>query len=395
MHDEDADGGGDAGQLRGAVDLGVVHVEARGDAPGRDGLAQAVQKSIQSLVGIELGVRDEAAGIVQRGLEKDLLLAAPGPFNPGAEQHIGLPDLIGELRFVLLVGGGFVEQQLALGEPADAQKTIERGSRQTGLVRLVGQRQLAQQSGAGTMRVLTLEPFDEGGGFRRHGAGLSAVLTRFGRQCGQSVAAIAQRPVQQRVHRDLAAGGVGNVIEAGGEFVRTAREFAARQRFQNQGGDEPVTKQRDFFGFVVHGVFLPSQSVRRKASRFHANGVCGGSGGRGGGGECGAAAVGSQTAGPAQQVTAQAGEQEAVSGDPAGGFEHGQGAVHEAGGGSGFGQRGQHGAQCFGLRAEATNPELAALIGHRRWRGLGGAVQGLRQEQPRDEKQRNHRQTGA
>jgi hypothetical protein len=30
---------------------------------------------------------------------------------------------------------------------------------------------------------------------------------------------------------------VGNVIEAGGEFVRTAREFAARQRFQNQGGD--------------------------------------------------------------------------------------------------------------------------------------------------------------
>src|SRR5580700_40835 len=28
MHDEDADGGGDAGQLRGAVNLGIVHVEA-------------------------------------------------------------------------------------------------------------------------------------------------------------------------------------------------------------------------------------------------------------------------------------------------------------------------------------------------------------------------------
>jgi hypothetical protein len=62
---------------------------------------------------------------------------------------------------------------------------------------------------------------------------------------------------------------------------------------------------------------------------------------------------------------------------------------------SGFGQRGQRGAQRFGLRAEAANPELAALIRHRRRRCLSGAVQGLRQEQARDEKQRNHRQTGA
>src|ERR1035437_9203795 len=62
--------------------------------------------------------------------------------------------------------------------------------------------------------------------------------------------------------------------------------------------------------------FLPTPSVRRKASRFHANGVWGGSGGRRGGGECGAAAVGGQTAGPAQQVTAHAGEQGAGSRRP-------------------------------------------------------------------------------
>src|SRR5438874_282142 len=66
VHDEDADGSGDAGQLRRAVDLGVVHVETRGDTAGSDGMAQAVQKSIQSLVGIELGVRDKAAGVVER-----------------------------------------------------------------------------------------------------------------------------------------------------------------------------------------------------------------------------------------------------------------------------------------------------------------------------------------
>ena len=82
MHDEDADGSGDAGQLRGAVDLGVVHVEAGGDAAGGDGLAQAVQKGVESLVGIELGVRDEAAGVVERGLEEDLLLAAARRARP-------------------------------------------------------------------------------------------------------------------------------------------------------------------------------------------------------------------------------------------------------------------------------------------------------------------------
>jgi hypothetical protein len=83
------------------------------------------------------------------------------------------------------------------------------------------------------MWVLALEPFDEGGGVRGHGAGLSAILTRFGRQRGQSVAAIAQSPIQQRVHRDLAAIGIWDVVEAGGHFLRAACEFSARQRLQH------------------------------------------------------------------------------------------------------------------------------------------------------------------
>jgi len=77
------------------------------------------------------------------------------------------------------------------------------------------------------MRVLAFEPFNESGGFRGDGAGLAAILTRFGRQRGETVSAIAQRPVQQRVHRDLTAGGMGNIVEAGGEFLSTACEFAA------------------------------------------------------------------------------------------------------------------------------------------------------------------------
>ena len=148
---------------------------------------------------------------------------------------------------------------------------------------------------------------------------------------------------------------------------------------------------------VVHGVcfFLLDVSLWRKAARFHANGVWGSSGGRGGGGECGAAAVGSQTARPTQQVAAHAGKQEAVSGDPAGGFQHGQGAVDEVGRGNRLGQRGQRGAQRFGLCAKPANPELAALVGHRGRRGCGGALQCLPAEQTGDEKQRDHRQAAA
>jgi hypothetical protein len=126
-------------------------------------------------------MRDKATGVVQRGLEEDLLLASAGPFDPGTEEHVGLPDLIGKLRFVLLVRGGFIEKELAFGEAAGAQETIERGSRQAGLLGLVGQRQFAQQSGAGTMRVLALEAFNEGGGFRRDGTSQPAILARFGR----------------------------------------------------------------------------------------------------------------------------------------------------------------------------------------------------------------------
>jgi hypothetical protein len=104
-------------------------------------------------------VRDEAAGIVERGLQEDLLLASARTPNPGAEEHVGLPDLVGKLGFVLFVGGGFVEQELAFGEAAGAQETIERGSRKAGPMNFAGGGQFAQQSGAGTMRVPSGLPF--------------------------------------------------------------------------------------------------------------------------------------------------------------------------------------------------------------------------------------------
>ena len=106
VHDQSAERGGDAGQLLRAIDLGVVDVEPHGHAAGGDGLAQTIEAGIESLAGIELGMRDEAAGVIQGGVQKGLHLAAAGALDVGAEQHVGLPDLIAGLGFELLVRGG-------------------------------------------------------------------------------------------------------------------------------------------------------------------------------------------------------------------------------------------------------------------------------------------------
>src|ERR1019366_2251283 len=78
-----ADGGGDARQWRRAGDLGVVHVEARGNTARGEGLAQAIETRVQPAIGIELGVRDEAAGVVERGLQEHLHFAGV-PSGSGA-----------------------------------------------------------------------------------------------------------------------------------------------------------------------------------------------------------------------------------------------------------------------------------------------------------------------
>jgi hypothetical protein len=123
-------GGGDASQLRGAVNLGVVQIETSRDATSGDGLAQTIEKRIKTLVGIVLCKRNETAGVVERSLEKDLTHAAIGARDPESIQHVGLSDLIDQKGFVLLVGGGgFVAKQLVCGESFGFQEAVESGSR--------------------------------------------------------------------------------------------------------------------------------------------------------------------------------------------------------------------------------------------------------------------------
>ena len=92
------------------------------------------------------------------------------------------------------------------------------------------------------MRVLALEPFDQRGGFWCDDARLAAILARLGRERGETVAAVAQGPVQQGVHRDLRGAGVRNVVEARGDLLGAAGQFATRQRFQHQRGDQSITE---------------------------------------------------------------------------------------------------------------------------------------------------------
>jgi hypothetical protein len=77
-------------------------------------------------------MRDEAAGVIQGGVQKGLYLAAARALDVGPEQHVGLPDLIAGLGFELLVRGR--DQQLAFGETTLFEEAVQRGGGHAGRV---------------------------------------------------------------------------------------------------------------------------------------------------------------------------------------------------------------------------------------------------------------------
>jgi hypothetical protein len=192
-------------------------------------LAQAIQESVQSLIGVELGVGDEPAGIVENGMQKGLSFAAVGAQDVGAREHIRLPDLVAEFGFELLVRRG--SQQLAFGEATLFKEAIQGGGRDGRFVLPGRQSQFAQQRGAGAMRVFAFETFDQIGELGRDGTGLAAVLARLGGQGFQAPGAVAERPVEQSVDGNRGALGSGDLVMAGGDLLGTTGQFAERQRF--------------------------------------------------------------------------------------------------------------------------------------------------------------------
>src|SRR5260370_34673023 len=98
VHNQSAEGGGNARQLRRAINLSIVHVETNGYSAGRDGVAQTVERGIESLAGIKLGMGNESAGVIERGVQKDLQAAAiVHPPRQGAQQHGGMPNLVADV----------------------------------------------------------------------------------------------------------------------------------------------------------------------------------------------------------------------------------------------------------------------------------------------------------
>lgn len=123
VRDEDADGCRNARQLRAAIGLGVVDVETSGHAAGGHGLSQAIEESIQSLLGIKLGVEDQPASVVQDGIQDGLHPSAAGALDVRSEQHVRLPNLITKLRLELLAGRW--RQQLPLSEATLLEKAVQ------------------------------------------------------------------------------------------------------------------------------------------------------------------------------------------------------------------------------------------------------------------------------
>jgi hypothetical protein len=103
---------------------------------------------------------------------------------------------------------------------------------------------------------------------------------------------------------------------AGGNLLGAAGEFAARQRLQNQRRNQAVAKQGDFFGFCYPWDLSLGPKLMGKRTPGKTSAVWERSGGPEKRTERGRTTVRSKKRGPAQQVLAQLGKQEAVGNDP-------------------------------------------------------------------------------
>ena len=86
-------------------------------------MTQTIQAGIQALAVVELGVRDEPAGVIQDGMQHGLHLAAARAPHIRTIEHVRLPDLVAVLGFELLAGLG--SEQLLFRKAALLQETIQ------------------------------------------------------------------------------------------------------------------------------------------------------------------------------------------------------------------------------------------------------------------------------
>jgi len=137
--------------------------------------------------------------------------------------------------------------------------------------------------GAGrAMGLLALESFGAVEGGRGDDPGLALVAAREGLEAVEAVGSVAAFPAGEGGNADSAAGGVGDVVVAGGDLLPQVPLAAGRVLVTQKGQDEGVTEEDDLgaliFGidFVGHGLtsltVLPS--VYQKAGQRGSAKLC-------------------------------------------------------------------------------------------------------------------------
>jgi hypothetical protein len=99
VNEGDPEGGGGVSQLVRTEGRAIVEINLSGHPPFAQSLDQAVGEVFKILLQIELPMGDEAGVVIQEGKEKTL---AHLPVNDHRRpmHAVGLPDVIGEFRFI-------------------------------------------------------------------------------------------------------------------------------------------------------------------------------------------------------------------------------------------------------------------------------------------------------
>ena len=124
MDDNDTKRSRNPSQLRGTVDFCIIGIVTDGYTAGPDRLTEAIQSRVQSLVRIKLAMGNDAAGVVENGMKKNLHFAAAGALDVGTVQHVRLPDIIAKFRLEFLIRLG--SEELALGQAALLEESVQR-----------------------------------------------------------------------------------------------------------------------------------------------------------------------------------------------------------------------------------------------------------------------------
>ena len=260
----DAQGGADGVELLGGVDLALVDVDGQGAAVAEHGPFEAILQAGELLVPVELGVGDQAGVVVEEGEEEDLaLLVGVGRVGQlGAVHGVALPQVAKVGALEAAVGlGPLLGQELGRRGVAQGQLAAQGAGRNRLLGDgLRGVHAQGLDDGAGrAVGLLALEGFGPVEGLGRDGAGLAPVAAGFGLEAVKAVLVVAAFPAGQGGHADGAAGGVGDLVVAGGDLLPQPALAAGLVVAPQQGQDERVPEQRNlgapFFGIdsVGHG----------------------------------------------------------------------------------------------------------------------------------------------